>query len=89
MTTAERHRLLQKRSKLAALAERGVDGEREVAKAKLHEFDHKHPGLGGAQGFTGTISINGKTLTSEQLAKMMMAVMEHLMRRRYNYTRRP
>ena len=43
MTTAD---LLARRRKLAALAERGVDGERDNAKRMLAAFDAKHPGPG-------------------------------------------
>jgi len=33
----------ERRAKLAALAERGVDGERETARRKLAEFDARYP----------------------------------------------
>lgn len=35
--------LIQRREKLAALAERGIDGERDNARRMLEEFDRKHP----------------------------------------------
>jgi|688.fasta_scaffold233458_2 hypothetical protein len=87
MTTTERHRLLEKRRKLAALADRGVDGEREVAKAKLRQFDDKHPGLGGNQYGNGTISANGHVWTHDQFAKLVAQAMVAYMRHRFYYRR--
>lgn len=45
MNPRERRRLLKRRDKLQALAQRGIDGERDNAIRMLADFDERHPEL--------------------------------------------
>ncbi|WKZ67143.1 MAG: hypothetical protein QY325_04255 [Flavobacteriales bacterium] len=78
MAPSETRKLIERRRKLAELAERGVDGERDNARRLLAEFDARHPTLRDYPPRASQLPFN---VTPEQAAYIVAYVLEQLARR--------